>query len=75
MRDTVADRNFALSSVELCQVGIEHKHKVLKKNSAMSSKRTRITEDYLKLFQVGIEQVQGVHRGQNCWMFCEKILS
>jgi hypothetical protein len=27
-----------------------------------------------RLCQVGIEQVQGVNRGQNCWTFCEKIL-
>jgi hypothetical protein len=27
-----------------------------------------------RLCQVGIEQVQGVHRGQNCWTFSEKIL-
>jgi hypothetical protein len=51
------------SSVELFQVGIEHRHRVLKKNSFVSSeRRTRITKDSVKLFQVGIEQVQGVHR-------------
>jgi hypothetical protein len=33
-------------SVKLCQVGIEHRHSVLKENSAMSSeRRNRITED------------------------------
>jgi hypothetical protein len=26
MRDTVADRNFVVSSVEICQLGIEHMH-------------------------------------------------
>jgi hypothetical protein len=33
------------SSVRLCQEGIEHKHRVLRKNSAMSSTEVRITED------------------------------
>ena len=36
--------------------------------------RTIITKDFEELCQVGIEQVQGVHKRQNCWMFWEKIL-
>jgi hypothetical protein len=40
-----------------------------------SDRRTRITKDFVKLCQVGIEQVQRVHkRGQNYWMFWERIL-
>jgi hypothetical protein len=44
---------------------------VLEENSAVSSEKTRITEDSEKLCQVGIEQVKRVHiRRQNRWMFC-----
>jgi hypothetical protein len=46
-----------------------------RKNSDVSSDRgTRIIEDFVELCQVGIEQVQGMHRGQNSWMFHEKVL-
>jgi hypothetical protein len=39
-------QNSAVDSVELCQVGIEHRHRVLKKNSVVSSdRRNKITED------------------------------
>jgi hypothetical protein len=37
-------------------------------------RKIRITKDFEGLYEVGIEQVQGVHRGQNRWKFCEKIL-
>jgi hypothetical protein len=65
-KNTVADR----ISEEFCEA-LPSGHRASArsaqgKNSVVSSRRTRITEDSEELCQVGIEQVQGVHRGQNC---------
>jgi hypothetical protein len=49
-------KNFAVSSGELYQVGIEHRHKVhLRKNSTESLKKIESLRSSMKLCQVGIE--------------------
>jgi hypothetical protein len=60
MRDTVADRILLRSSVKLCQVGIEHMHKVQLENSVVSSEEARITEDSVSSARWALSKVQGV---------------
>jgi hypothetical protein len=55
-------QNSAVNSIELCQVGIEHMHKVQLKELYCEFKRNRITEDSGRICQEGIEQVQRVCR-------------
>jgi hypothetical protein len=57
-----------VNSVELCQVGIEHMHKVqLEELCCEFRQKTEALRSSVKLCQVGIELVQGVHeRRQNC---------
>jgi hypothetical protein len=38
-------QNFVVSSVKLCQVGIERRHRVLREELCCEFKRSRITED------------------------------
>jgi hypothetical protein len=65
-KNTVADR----SSEEFCEALPDGNRASVRsaqgKNSVVSSRRTKITEDSEEICQVGIEKVQGVHRGQNC---------
>jgi hypothetical protein len=66
-------QNLVVSSVKLCQVGIEHRHKVqLEELCCEFRQKARITEDSVKLCQVGIEPVQGVHKEELCCEFRKK---
>jgi hypothetical protein len=59
-------QNLAVSSVKLCQVGIEHRHKVqLEELCCEFRQKPESLKDSVKLYQVGIEPVQGVHKGRN----------
>jgi hypothetical protein len=59
-----------VNSVKLCQVGIEHRHKVQLEELCCEFRReNRITEDSVKLCQVGIEQCKECTEEELCCEF------
>jgi hypothetical protein len=65
-RDTVADKNSVVDSVKLCQVGIEHRHKVqLEELYCEFRKGTRITKDFESSARWALSICTGVHLRKN----------